>query len=225
MLFNVSSQSEYFAIFIVLMMRVSEFAAAALVLQCAHVDSTMFGQLQAVHVLQQPVTQSLSRTTGSLLASIEYNISTFESTVLSYLPPATSDSANEPKNSHPLIRIATDSPDGSTTITSLSTFNPAYTQTLTLHLRDDDFVFAASFSADTLIPPPISQQLNKNLKVVLLQPQPGPTPKLNVRKPPVLDADGNEIPQTLEEDKSFFQKYWWAFALVAMLALAGGGNE
>jgi hypothetical protein len=145
--------------------------------------------------------------------------------VVSYSPPAASDTSTEPDTSHPLFRISTDSPDGSTTITSLSIFNPAYTQTLTLHLRDDGTPFAASFSADPITPPSTSEDGKPILKVVLLNPQSGPTPKLNVPKPLVLDSEGKEIPQTPEVEKSFIQKYWWVFALVAMLALAGGGDK
>lgn len=187
-------------------------------------ESILSEQVQPVNIFYQPV-QSLSGVKDSLIASIEYNISTLESRIVSYSPLAASDTLNEPETSHPLVRISTDSPGGSTTITSLSTFNPAHTQILTLHLRDDDLVFAASFSADPLTPPSTSEDPKIKLKVVILRPQPGPTPKFNERKPVMIGSDGKEIPQAAEVEKSFFQKYWWVFALVAVLALAGGGDK
>jgi hypothetical protein len=205
------------------MMRVALLAVGVLVLRFVRAESIIPDQ-RLVNIFYQPVTSHLD-TRSSVLASIEYGIYTFEGRVVSYSPPAASDTSNEPETSHPLLRISIDAPDGSTTITSLSTFNPAYTQTLTLHLRDDRIPFAASFSADPVTPPSTSEDGNPNLNVVLLMPQPGPTPKLNVRKPLVLDSDGKEIQQTPEVEKTFFQKYWWVFALVAMLALAGGGDK
>lgn len=198
---------------------------AALLLRHAHGDFLVPDELQPIRIFSQPVAQSLSHTNISPLASIEYNISNHESRLLSYSPPVISNTKNEPLISHPLFRISTDSMDGSTMVTSLSTFNPAYAQTLTLHLRDDGLVFAASFSADPLTPPSTSNIPAPNLEVILLAPKPGPAPKLNIRKPVAVGADGKEMPQAPEVEKSFFQKYWWAFALVAVLALAGGGDK
>ncbi|KAF7502376.1 hypothetical protein GJ744_005968 [Endocarpon pusillum] len=206
-------------------MRVSLFAAAALMLQDVHAEVTILPQLQSVDIFYQ-LMRSSPDDKGSLLAFVKYNVSSLESTLLSYSPPATSDTATELGTSHPLFRISTNTPDGSTTVTSLSTFSPTYTQTLTLHLRDDDLVFAASISAEPLVlSPPTPQDPKTSLKVVVVRPQPAPTPKLNVRKPVVVDADGKEVPQEPEVEKTLFQKYWWALALVAVLALAGGGDK
>ena len=210
-----------------LTMRVSLLAATAFMLQAVHAETTVLPQLQSVDIFHQPI-RSLpdDKRSESLLAFVKYNVSSLESTVLSYSPPTTSDTTTELRTSHPLLRISTNTPDGSTTVTSLSTFNPRYTQTLTLHLRDDGLVLAASISVEPLVPSPATSQDPKAiLKVVVVRPQPGPTPKLNVRKPVVVGADGKEIPQEPEVEKTFFQKYWWALALVAVLALAGGGDK
>jgi hypothetical protein len=206
-------------------MRFSFSAAGALLLALSHAESIITDPVQSVHIFYQPITQALSDTKNSLLASIKYDTSTLESRVLTYSPPAAIDTMNESQKSHPLVRIFTDSPHGSTTITSLPAFNPGFKQTLTLHLDNDNLVFAASFSADPLPPPSASDSSQPNLKVVLLRPTSGPTPKLHLRKPAVVDADGKEIPQAPEVEKSFFQKYWWALALVAVLALSGGGDK
>lgn len=205
-------------------MRLSFIAAAALLLQQTSAESRVSDNVQIPQVYYQSI-RPFSSQKPNLLASVEYEISTLESTVQSYSPPPTSNTTSAPETSHPLLRISTDSPGGSTTITSLSTFNPAYTQTLTIHLNDDGFVFAASFSADPLTPPPNASKPADKLKVVLLKPTPGPAPKLNSRKPVVVNADGKEVPEVPEVEKSFFQKYWWAFALVAVLALTGGGDK
>lgn len=206
-------------------MKVSLIAVAALMLQAVCAETLIFHQLQSVDIFYQRI-KSLPNDKSSLLASVRYNISSLESTVLSYSPPAVSDTTTEPGVSHPLLRISTNTPDGSTTVTGLSTFNPTYAQTLILHLREDDLVLAASLSAGPHAPPPpISQDPKAYVKVVVIRPQPGPAPKLNVRKPVVVGADGKEIPQEPEVEKTFFQKYWWALALVAVLALAGGGDK
>ncbi len=206
-------------------MRVSLLAAAALMLQAARAEATTSPQLQSVDIFYQPI-KSLPNDKKALLASVKYNISSLESSVLSYAPPAASDTTTEPGVSHPLFRISTNTPGGSTTVTDLSTFSPTYAQTLILHLREDYLVLAASISAESRASPTRSSQDPKaNLKVVFVRPQPGPTPKLNVRKPVVVGADGKEMPQEPEVEKTFFQKYWWALALVAVLALVGGGDK
>ena len=66
---------------------------------------------------------------------------------------------------------------------------------------------------------------NDNVKVKVMEAKPGVAPKLASRKPPVVGADGREQPATEELEKSFFQKYWWLFAVVALLAMAGGGDK
>jgi hypothetical protein len=206
-------------------MRTSLFTVAAFLLRLAHAESIIFHQLQPVEIFYQPLTQSTSTGKVSQLASISYNVSTLDSIVHQYTPPAAAETTNEPQTSSPLIRIFTNSAKGSTSVTSLSTFKPTNTPILTLHLNDDASVFAASFSADPLSPSSSSKDPSSNLIVNILPPTPGPAPKLNQRKPVVVGADGKEVPQVPEVEKSFFQKYWWAFALVAVLALTGGGGD
>ncbi|RMZ74914.1 hypothetical protein DV737_g5610, partial [Chaetothyriales sp. CBS 132003] len=61
--------------------------------------------------------------------------------------------------------------------------------------------------------------------VTLIPAKAGPTAKLGSRAPPQLDADGNEILQKQEQEKTFFQKYWWVFLAASLLALGSGGGE
>ncbi len=199
-------------------------AAAAAVLQLTSTGAIVVDRLQPVEIFYQPLSHLTSNTKVSELASISYNVSTLDSIVYRYSPPAAAETTND-QTSHPLFRIFTNSPKGSTTITSLSAFNPAYTPILTLHLNEDALVFSASFSADPISPSSSATDPSSNLKVNILRPTTGPAPKLNQRKPAVLGADGKEVPQVPEVEKSFFQKYWWAFALVAVLAVTGGGGD
>lgn len=200
-------------------MRLFRFAATALLLlRNARAESILYPR---VTIFYQPLTGGRSLP----LASIEYESFPVYNRVFSYTPPAAGDTTNEAETSHPLFRISIGPSGESTTITSLSTFNPKYTQTITLHLDDDDSVFSASLSADPLTPPSTSETPADSLKVVLLKSKPGPSPKLNTRKPVVIGEDGKEIPQTPEVEKSFFQKYWWALGLVAMAALVGSGEK
>lgn len=206
-------------------MKVSFITAVAVLLQLAPTGAIVSDQLQSIEIFYQPLTHSTSNAKVSELASISYNVSTLESIVHRYSPPAAAETTNEPQTSHPLFRIFTNSPKGSSTVTSLSSFNPGYTPILTFHLNDDALVFSASFSADPISPSSSSNDISSNLKVNILRATPGPAPKLNQRKPAVLSADGKEIPQVPEVEKSFFQKYWWVFALVAVLAVTGGGGD
>ena len=63
------------------------------------------------------------------------------------------------------------------------------------------------------------------VKVNLIPAMAGPTPKLNSRKAPQVDAEGNEVPAADEQqEKSLFQKYWWVLGIAALLTLGGGGG-
>ncbi|KIV84626.1 hypothetical protein PV11_00399 [Exophiala sideris] len=68
--------------------------------------------------------------------------------------------------------------------------------------------------------------LYEPIKVNLITSAPGPAPSLTTRKPPPVDADGRELAQEEQPEKSFFQKYWWVFLVGLMLTMtAGGGGE
>lgn len=62
------------------------------------------------------------------------------------------------------------------------------------------------------------------VKVNLIPASAGPTAKLSSRKPPQVDADGNEVVEAEVQEKSFFQKYWWVFLVLAVVTLGGGGG-
>ena len=64
------------------------------------------------------------------------------------------------------------------------------------------------------------------VKVNLIPATPGPAPRLMSRAPPKVDGEGNEIvEQDQQAEKSFFQKYWWVFLLLAVLTMGAGGGE
>lgn len=63
------------------------------------------------------------------------------------------------------------------------------------------------------------------VRVNLLPVAYGPTPKLNSRKPPQVDAEGREIVPEEQQEKTFFQKYWYIFLAVAFILMSGGGKE
>ena len=64
-----------------------------------------------------------------------------------------------------------------------------------------------------------------NVLITLHTPVTPAPPTLIDRKPVVVGADGQEVPQEELVEKSFFQKYWWVFALGAILALQGGAGK
>ncbi len=189
------------------------------------------------------------------LATIFYDPKTLKSTLSSWAPPSAETHSTTPEPTSPqLLRILL--PNGSSTLTSLATFNNSLTQTISLHLSPNDAtIFSASVSATIPLPPPRtskskSQSKSKttkskkskavgaeaqkpvavpedfaNVHIELIAPKAGPVPKLNTRKPPVVGADGKEVAAEEVAEKSFFQKYWWAFILISILAMAGSGEK
>lgn len=236
-------------------MKLPAFIASLLFLTCpAHTKVTSRDGYQHIQIYYQPTTPSASNSAATLLASIDYDITNLDSKVISYSPPSFTSGEDDNNNNNDgtgpnpeqLFRILTtrstdggdDGINGATTISSLSNFNPAYTPTLTLHLTTDDSIFAASLSADPLSPspppsssssppasPPPSQPHQPTLKVTILRPTPGPAPALNAKKPVLLDADGKEVVQPPEVEKTLFQKYWWALALIGVLAISGSADK
>ena len=186
------------------------------------------------------------------LATIFYDPKSLKSTLSSWTPPSAEIQSTTSEPTTPqLLRILL--PNGSSTLTSLATFNNSLTQTVSLHISPNDAtIFSASVAASVPIPPArTSKSKSKskskkattkktkaetqqpaavledfaNVHVELIAPKAGPVPKLNSRKPPVVGADGKEVPAEEVPEKSFFQKYWWAFILISILAMAGSGEK
>lgn len=63
------------------------------------------------------------------------------------------------------------------------------------------------------------------IKVNLLTAQSGPVPTLATRAPPVVGADGREIAEDPQQEKSLLQKYWWVGLILVVLTMGGGGGE
>ena len=186
------------------------------------------------------------------LATIVYDPKTLKCSLSSWMPPSTDSISTTLEPTSPqLLRILL--PNGSSTLTSLATFNNSLTQTISLHVSSaDGTIYSASVSAT--VPPPVprlsesksksksgaktkSQTRSKtqpqpspeelaHVQVELVPATPGPIPKLNSRKPPVIGADGKEAPAEGEvSEKSFFQKYWWAFLIITVVAMLGSGDK
>ena len=63
------------------------------------------------------------------------------------------------------------------------------------------------------------------VRVNLLVAGQGPTPKLNTRKPPQVDAEGREVVQEEQQEKTFLQKYWYILLALAFVLISGGGGK
>lgn len=179
------------------------------------------------------------------LATIFYDPDTLKSSVSSWTPPSVDSlqSATAEPTSPQLLRILL--PSGSSTLTALGTFNNSLRQNVDLHLSPvgDGSVFSASVYASTpileilpsgskakakakkLAQAQKDAKAHSNVQVKVVGTTPGPAPKLLSKKPPVVGPDGREQPAPEDVEKSFFQKYWWIFAVVALLAMAGGGDK
>lgn len=62
------------------------------------------------------------------------------------------------------------------------------------------------------------------VRVNLLISGQGPAPKLNSRKPPQVDAEGQEIVPEEQQEKTFLQKYWYILLALAFVLISGGGG-
>lgn len=67
--------------------------------------------------------------------------------------------------------------------------------------------------------------LYEPIKVNLFTAEDGPSPILNTRAAPQVDAEGREVVQEEQQEKSFLQKYWWIFLAVAVLTMGIGGDK
>ncbi|KIX02589.1 uncharacterized protein Z518_08530 [Rhinocladiella mackenziei CBS 650.93] len=196
------------------------------------------------------------------LVTVFYDPKSLKYSLSSWNPPnLDSLTSTTPESTSKLLRILL--PNGSSTITTLDTFNQDLHQKIDLWISPDDgTVFSASVSS--LSPPPLSPEeeryrkkverakakgkpiparppvpntkkareeaakaaaMYEPIKVNLLISGPGPAPSLATRKPPQVDSEGREIPQEERQEKSFFQKYWWVFLIIAMLTMTGGGQD
>jgi hypothetical protein len=159
------------------------------------------------------------------LATIFYDPDTLKTSISSWTPPSLDSlktTTAEPTSPR-LLRVLL--PSGSSTLTSLGTFNNSLNQNIDLHLSPtgDGTVFSASVYASTPIVEVLpsgskskskakkqaeaqkNAQANANLQVKIVAPIPGAAPKLASKKPPVVGADGKEQPAAEEVEKSFFQ--------------------
>ena len=53
----------------------------------------------------------------------------------------------------------------------------------------------------------------------------GPAPRLNSRKPVQVDAEGREVVQEEQQEKTFIQKYWYLGLALAFVLISGGGGK
>ncbi|KAK5070025.1 hypothetical protein LTR51_007718 [Lithohypha guttulata] len=63
------------------------------------------------------------------------------------------------------------------------------------------------------------------VKVNLLIAGQGPAPKLNSRKPAQVDAQGNEVVQEEQQEKTFLQKYWYLLLGLAFVLMSSAGGK
>ena len=202
------------------------------------------------------------------LATIFYDPGSLKYNLESWTPPSldTLTSTMPEPTSSPLLRILL--PNGSSTVTSLSNFDPSFKQTIDLWVSPEPEGTIFSASVTSVTPPPLSAEEDRlkkkierakargkpipsaakpkpkkkpknkqapmqveetpqegGVKVNLIPAMAAPTPKLMSRKPPQVDAEGNEIPAADEQqEKTFFQKYWWVLMIAVVLTLGGGGG-
>ncbi|KAI9885823.1 MAG: hypothetical protein M1823_002402 [Watsoniomyces obsoletus] len=157
----------------------------------------------------------LSASSPSPLVEVSYDPSTSETEVSKIHKPPVLKASNE------LVRVGLWDPKTKLfhgIITDGATLDEKHSRIVSLHLDEQDNIWHVDLRRSDAGP---SKQSRDDIQVELVRATPGPEPILN--QPLVLDDQG-KIPEPPVE-KSFFQKYWWVFLAITMLAMAGSGEK
>ncbi|KAK5128562.1 hypothetical protein LTR85_003233 [Meristemomyces frigidus] len=158
----------------------------------------------------------LSAPESQTLAKVTYNSTA--ATVKSYSEPSISSDDD-------IVRIGFYHPSGvwSGIATSASNFASEKDKKLQLHVNSNGELYHVGFTASSLGTSSKTSNKEGGLSVEVVKVKPGPTPQLN--RPVVVNPDGT-APEKVEE-KTFFQKYWWAIAgfLVLQVVMSMGKGE
>lgn len=138
--------------------------------------------------------------------------------ISSYTPPkqTTSDSDS---NLDSLVRIGFTSPktkEWTGTVASLEALSDNYKKRFTIRVSGNGEPYSISLATTGK-----AGGEGEDVTAVVLRDTEGVKPVLN--RPVVLREDG-QAPGQEEVEKSFFQKYWWVFLLVAVFAMGQGGD-
>ncbi|KAK4183104.1 cyclin-domain-containing protein [Podospora australis] len=195
-------------------------------------DTAIPGYLASVYI--QPVGVGASDP-PTLLAEIRYDVSfsasdekiplsnptQSSSEVLSYEAPELSEDRK-------LVRVGVYDPAGeewvsSTSVASVDNFGKGYSPHFVLTVdggddkgEDKTRVVAVGVKGVRI---DAGQTRDFGPQVLVRKVEEGARPQLG--KPVVLDPEGKKV---VAEEKTFFQKYWWALAIGAVLLLGGGGD-
>ncbi|KAI1210402.1 uncharacterized protein F4807DRAFT_423287 [Annulohypoxylon truncatum] len=165
----------------------------------------------------QPVTRSPGA--PAPLAEIRYDpalaAATADAEITSYEAPEIPEEAQ-------LVRVGVYDPSAkrwtsSTSVASADNFAKGYSPTLILSLDAKGDVFGAALRGVRI---DAGQTRDFGPQVLVRPTLPGKQPELN--KPVVLSPEGKNVEQ---EERSFFQKYWWLIGIVVLMTMAGGGEQ
>ncbi|KEY70690.1 hypothetical protein S7711_07316 [Stachybotrys chartarum IBT 7711] len=169
--------------------------------------------LRTANIYIQPID---STTSPSHLAEVTYDSSSLSSSsVIAYDAPELPESSD-------LVRIGLYDPKSSqwisgTTVASVENFSKGYSPTIALSIDRTGEILSAAIKGVQI---DAGQTRDFGPKAVILPTIKGKQPDLN--KPIVLSPEGKKV---VEEEKTFLQKYWWMLAIVAFLAISGGGGD
>ncbi|KAL4746185.1 hypothetical protein BDW72DRAFT_185399 [Aspergillus terricola var. indicus] len=89
--------------------------------------------------------------------------------------------------------------------------------TLRLHVSPTNEIYHVSIGSTAVS----SSSSSKSIEIELIADDLGPSPLLN--RPIVVGPDGKNSEE--QPEKTLFQKYWWVFLIVTLLAMSGGGEQ
>ncbi|KAI1135243.1 hypothetical protein F5Y05DRAFT_394922 [Hypoxylon sp. FL0543] len=163
----------------------------------------------------QPVSQAPAA--PAPLAEIRYDPAAAASPaeVISYEAPEIPDEAR-------LVRVGAYDPSAkrwasSTSVASVENFSKGYSPTLILSVDQKGDVLGAALRGVRI---DAGQTRDFGPQALVLVTEPGKQPELN--KPVVLSPEGKDA---VQDERTFFQKYWWLIGIVVIMTLTGGGGE
>ncbi|KAJ5201606.1 uncharacterized protein N7498_006269 [Penicillium cinerascens] len=147
----------------------------------------------------------------SVLARIAYDRASWKSELLSYHPPT------DARDGLVRVGLYTSTPTNSRqwigSLVSVASLIGEDRPTLRLHLGPAGDVYHVSVASST-------GAKATGAQVEIVSSQPGVQPHLN--RPVVVSPDGGNTEEVVE--KSFLQKYWWVFLIIAFLSMSGSAG-
>ncbi|KAL4735558.1 hypothetical protein BDV11DRAFT_208384 [Aspergillus similis] len=154
----------------------------------------------------------------SALAHVSYDPASLKSELIDYFPPT--GPSRELARVGFYITTPTNPKQWVGTLippSALTEGDSAQKPTLRLHVSPINEIYHVSIGSTAAS----STSSSRSIEIELIADKLGPSPLLN--RPVVVGPDGKNSEE--QPEKTLFQKYWWVFLIVTLLAMSGGGEQ